>query len=256
MLKLLDIVQADVEQAHDTKLPQPPEPDDCEPCAIEVSMATLESHNHIIGDIERGVKVYNSGGVEFEERESGFYLARVPHKGSSKAVSVKFSRDGRDIKQHFCDCTWRDTKPPVCRHVIAAVLAIQGGVCDSRLVLGKAATVSAAVNEKNTAKAVSSGSLDVFATPMMIALMERAACECLSDCLDEGLTSVGSLVNVKHTKASPIGAEVTATARIEFVFGRRVEFSVTASDSSGEIGNGTHIRNIVDAERFMRKCGK
>ena len=130
---------------------------------------------------------------------------------------------------------------------------MQERITELRLVPGITATVKTVVTEDNTAKAVRSGSLDVFATPMMIALMEQAACECLADCLDEGQTSVGSLVNVEHTKPSPVGAEITATATIEFVFGRRVEFVVTASDSSGEIGKGRHIRNIVDAERFSRK---
>ena len=126
----------------------------------------------------------------------------------------------------------------------------------SGLVLGKTATVSAVVSENNTAKTVGSGCLDVFATPMMISLMESAACECLSDCLDMGQTSVGTLVNVEHIKASPVGAGVTATATIELVLGRRVEFVVTASDGSGEIGKGRHIRAIVDAEQFMKKVGQ
>jgi len=88
---------------------------------------------------------------------------------------------------------------------------------------------------------------------MMIALMERAACECLSDCLEEGQTSVGTMVNVEHITASPIGAEITATATIESVFGRKIEFVVTASNGEREIGRGKHTRMIVDAERFMKK---
>ena len=129
----------------------------------------------------------------------------------------------------------------------------RGGVAESKLSLGKTASVSTAVTENNTAKTVGSGSLDVFATPMMVALMEQAACDCLSDCLDEGQTSVGAVINVEHTAASPLGAEITATAAIEAVFGRRVEFTVTASDKSGEIGKGKHTRFIVDTERFMKK---
>ena len=242
-----------IEDAHEAEMPPALKPADKKPLAIAVSMATLESHNHIVGDIERGVKVYNSSGVEFEERGPAFYLAQVPHKGDHKTVTVSFSRDGQDLKQHSCDCTRQKRTQPVCRHVVAAVLAIQGGIVESRLALGKAANVSVTVSENNTAKAVWSGSLNVFATPMMIALMEQAACECLSGCLDEGQTSVGSLINIEHTRASPVGAEVTATATIEFVFGRRVEFIVIAGDGSGVIGKGRHIRNIVDAERFMKK---
>jgi predicted thioesterase len=119
--------------------------------------------------------------------------------------------------------------------------------------LGKTAAVTAAVAENDTAKAVGSGSLDVFATPMMIALMERAACECLADCLEPGQTSVGTEIHVSHTAASPVGAKITATAAIECVSGRRVEFKVTASDGAGEIGNGRHTRVVVDAEKFAGK---
>lgn len=222
---------------------------------IAVTMATLESHNHIVGDIERGVKIYHRGGVEFMEYEPGLYWAKVPHKGDdTKAVTVVFSRDGQDIEQHSCHCCWRSHGNPVCRHVVAAVLAIQGGVAESKLALGKTATVSTIVMEQNTAAAVGSGSLDVFATPMMIALMEQAACATLADALEPGQTSVGTQISVTHTAASPLGAEVTATAAIESVFGRRIEFSVTAGDGAGQIGSGKHTRMIVDGERLQAKA--
>ena len=222
---------------------------------IAVTLATLESHNHIVGDIERGVKIYHRGGVEFMEYEPGLYWAQVPHKGDdTKAVTVVFTRDGQDLEQYSCHCCWRSRGNPVCRHVVAAVLAIQGGVVESKLALGKTATVSTTVTEQNTAAAVGSGSLNVFATPMMIALMEQAACAALTDALEPRQTSVGTQISVTHTAASPLGAEVTATAAIEYVFGRRIEFSVTASDGAGEIGNGKHTRMIVDGERFQAKA--
>ena len=124
------------------------------------------------------------------------------------------------------------------------------------LTIGKTGTASTTVTDSNTAKAVWSGSLDVFATPMMIALMESAACECLSDCMEEGQTSVGNMISVEHTKASPIGAEIKASAAIESINGRRIVFAVTANDDSGEIGKGKHERTIIDAERFMGKLKK
>jgi len=222
---------------------------------IAVNMATLESHNHIVGDIERGVKIYHRGGVEFMEYEPGLYWAQVPHKGDdSKAVTVVFSRDGQDIEQHSCHYCWRSRGNPVCRHVVAAVLAIQGEVVESKLALGKTATVRTTVTEQYTAAAVCSGSLDVFATPMMIALMEQAACAALADALEPGQASVGTQISVAHTAASPLGAEVTAAATIESVFGRRIEFSVTAGDGAGEIGSGKHTRVIVDGERLQAKA--
>jgi RimJ/RimL family protein N-acetyltransferase/predicted thioesterase len=118
--------------------------------------------------------------------------------------------------------------------------------------IGKTATTTTIVSENNTAKAVGSGSLNVFATPMLIALMERAACECLA--LDNGQTSVGTAINIEHTAASPLGAEITSTATITAVDGRKIEFEVAASDNKGEIGRGTHTRFIVDGERFMTKA--
>jgi predicted thioesterase len=124
--------------------------------------------------------------------------------------------------------------------------------------IGKIVTVTTTVNETNTAKAVGSGSLGVFATPMMIALMERAACECLADALTDGQTSVGTAINVEHTAASLIGATITATATVTATSGRKVEFEVTASEvgfSVTLVGRGTHTRVIVDAERFMTKAG-
>jgi len=131
---------------------------------------------------------------------------------------------------------------------------ITGGIEGvAKLIPGKSAAAVAVVTAGSTAKAVGSGSLDVFATPMMVALMEQAACNCLADCLEDGQTSVGTDISVAHTAASPIGAEVTATAAIVLVNGRNVVFEVTASDRAGEIGKGRHTRAIVDAERFTRK---
>jgi predicted thioesterase len=222
---------------------------------ISVTMPTLESHNHIVGDIERGVKIYKGGEVEFMEREPNYYWARVPHKGRDfKAVNLSFSHDGQDLDKFLCHCCMGYKKPPVCRHVVAAVLAIQGGIAESRLALGKTASVSMVVDNSNTAKAVKSGNLNVFATPMMIALLERAACECLTDGLESEQTSVGVEINVSHTAASPLGAEITATATIECILGSKIEFIVTASDKSGEIGKGKHTRVIVNAGRFMKRA--
>ena len=102
------------------------------------------------------------------------------------------------------------------------------------ITIGKTGVAKTTVSDSNTAKAVWSGSLDVFATPMMIALMESAACECLADCMDAGQTSVGNKISVEHTKASPIGAEIKASATIEAIEGRRIVFAVAAGDGAGD----------------------
>jgi GNAT superfamily N-acetyltransferase len=101
---------------------------------IAVTLTALRNHNHIVGDIERGVKIFESGGVQFMEMEPNNYVAHVPHKGNeTKSANVSFTEDGRDIEHHFCHCCWRSrSKPkPVCRHVVALVLAIQGGIVES-----------------------------------------------------------------------------------------------------------------------------
>jgi predicted thioesterase/RimJ/RimL family protein N-acetyltransferase len=119
--------------------------------------------------------------------------------------------------------------------------------------IGKTATVFTLVSESNTAKAVGSGSLDVFATPMMIALMEQAACECIAEMLDDSQTSVGTFISVDHIAASPIGANISATATIENISGRMIEFSIIANSERNEIGTGKHTRCIVNIKKFMEK---
>ena len=120
-------------------------------------------------------------------------------------------------------------------------------------IIGKSAAAVTAVKDTNTAKAVGSGNLDVFATPMMIALMEEAACNCLTDILEPGQSSVGTQISVDHTAASPIGSEIIATAAITGIEGRKVTFDISARDNKNEIGKGTHTRFVIDAARFMSK---
>lgn len=121
---------------------------------------------------------------------------------------------------------------------------------------GTKATATTTVTATNTAKTVGSGNLEVFATPMMIALMEEAACNALANHLEPGQSSVGTEVAISHTAPSRLGATITATAIIEEIDKRRVVFSVSASDDAGEIGAGRHIRFIIDAEKFMDKVAE
>lgn len=114
-------------------------------------------------------------------------------------------------------------------------------------------TVEIVVDESNTALAVGSGSLKVFATPMMIALMENAAAACIADDLGEGNTSVGTAISVSHVAATPMGMKVKATAELVAVEGRKYDFKVTAEDERGLIGEGTHSRFAVNGEKFTNK---
>ncbi len=113
------------------------------------------------------------------------------------------------------------------------------------------------VNSTNTAVCVKSGSLPVFATPMMVALMEEATCNACVPLLDEGETTVGTKISVTHDKASGVGATVTASAVLEEVDGRRLVFSVSAKDDSGDIiGRGTIERFVVLSEKFMKRVNR
>lgn len=120
---------------------------------------------------------------------------------------------------------------------------------------GLTGTAETIVRETNTAIAMGSGSLHVFATPSMIALMEQAACNAVAACLDEESTSVGTLINITHDAATGMGKKVTATATLTAVEGRKLVFEITAADEDKQIGKGTHERFIVNKEKFMAKLG-
>lgn len=118
---------------------------------------------------------------------------------------------------------------------------------------GKKYTSKLVVEDKHLACNVGSGDLHVFATPMMLALMENAAMLCVADDLDENSTTVGGYISSSHTKPTGVGRTVMATAELVAVEGRKLRFHVSASDEEGVIGEGEHLRFIVDRERFMAK---
>lgn len=120
--------------------------------------------------------------------------------------------------------------------------------------VGASHTETVMVDETNVASAVGSGLVDVFATPMMIALMEMAAARCLAKFLDEGIVSVGTRVDVEHSGATPIAMRVFATVTVAAVDRRRVDFDVVVTDETGEVGRGTHTRFIVDKAQFTEKA--
>lgn len=110
------------------------------------------------------------------------------------------------------------------------------------------------VNSAYTAIAARSGSLEVFGTPFMIALMEKATCSACESMLDEGETTVGTAINITHDKASGLGELIKATATLKAVDGRKLTFDVIATDSKEDIiGKGTITRFVVNGERFMSK---
>lgn len=109
------------------------------------------------------------------------------------------------------------------------------------------------VTKENTAAGIGSGSLEVFSTPMMILLMEESCFMSVNDILEEGFTTVGTCVNVKHLSATPLGMKVVIKSELIKVDGRALTFRVEAYDEKGLIGEGIHERFIVNNEKFQAK---
>lgn len=122
--------------------------------------------------------------------------------------------------------------------------------------IGAKASYKVIVDTSNTAKSMGSGSLDVFATPSMVAIMEKASTMALESYLEDGTTTVGTALDITHVSATPIGMNVYATSEVVAVNNREITFKVQAFDDAGLIGEGTHKRFIVMAEKFQNKANK
>ncbi|MCX7923024.1 MAG: thioesterase family protein [Clostridia bacterium] len=121
------------------------------------------------------------------------------------------------------------------------------------LKIGLSSEIEMNVSEKNTAETVGSGGLDVYATPAMIALMERAAFSAVEPYLPEGYTTVGTSIQIKHVAATPVGMKVRALAELIGVEGKKLLFRVEAYDEAEKIGEGQHERYVVDSQKFRNK---
>lgn len=119
--------------------------------------------------------------------------------------------------------------------------------------IGLTHTSMAIVDERHLAVTVGSGDLEVLSTPSMMALMENAAMLAVQDALEEGMTTVGGHITSSHLKPTAKGKMVSATAILTGINGRRLTFKVTAQDENGIIGEGEHLRFIVDRRKFMGK---
>ncbi len=124
----------------------------------------------------------------------------------------------------------------------------------AELEIGIKGTGSVLVEQGNTALAMGSGQLPVFATPAMIALMEKTASESIQNYLEDGYGSVGTKLEVKHSSATPLGMEVHCESELLTIDGRRLIFSVKAFDKAGLIGEGTHERFLIKNESFLKKA--
>lgn len=122
------------------------------------------------------------------------------------------------------------------------------------ILVGMKGEASTLVDREDTAAEVGSGSLLVYATPCMVALMEGAACEAIADALGAEQSSVGIALNIEHLSATPVGLEVRAEAEVTAVEGKIITFALTAYDEAGKIGEGTHKRCVVNAQKFLDKA--
>lgn len=119
--------------------------------------------------------------------------------------------------------------------------------------IGQTYTSQLLVEERHLAINVGSGDLPVLATPVMVMLMENAAMKSVADTIAEDETTVGAQVSVSHLRPTPLADTVNATATLVEIDGRKLTFRVIAEDSKGLVGEGTHVRYIVNRERFVSK---
>ncbi|MFP5211960.1 MAG: thioesterase family protein [Acidobacteriota bacterium] len=124
---------------------------------------------------------------------------------------------------------------------------------ESKLEPGITGVAQSIVTESNTAVAMGSGEVEVFATPAVVALMEAAAVACLKGRLAPGETSVGTRMDMAHVAATPVGMGVRAEAELESVDGRKLVFHVCAYDEKERISEGLHERFVIQTEKFMSK---
>ena len=119
---------------------------------------------------------------------------------------------------------------------------------------GMTHTMTVTVEPSMTAAKMKSGCLDVFATPILVALMDNTCLECVQGELEEGKTTVGTAVNISHLAPTPVGMKVRFECTLREIDRRRLVFDVKAYDEVSLIGEGTHERFIVDGEQFVEKC--
>ena len=122
--------------------------------------------------------------------------------------------------------------------------------------VGMKGRAEAEVNDQNTAMSAGSGTLPVFATPWMCALMEKASWTAVAPALAQGESTVGTKLNISHLSATPVGLKVWAGSEVTAVDGKRIELKVAAYDEKGLIGEGTHERFIVTDQRFLDKAAR
>ena len=124
---------------------------------------------------------------------------------------------------------------------------------DFNITIGMKAEIELVVGQEHTAMAFGSGGVKVFATPMMIGLMEKAALTAVDKHLGEGFATVGTVVNAKHLAATPVGMKVKAVAELTSIEGKKLTFKIEAYDEKEKIGEGLHERYIIELTKFIKR---
>ena len=124
------------------------------------------------------------------------------------------------------------------------------------ITVGMTLTEEKKVTAEMTAATIGSGALEVLGTPFMMALMESAAMHCIQPELPEGKGTVGVEIASSHLAPTPVGMTIRATAQVTEISpnGKMITFKISAYDEAGLIGEGTHVRAVIDNERFQQKC--
>lgn len=121
---------------------------------------------------------------------------------------------------------------------------------------GMTARIERTVTDEDTAVRFGSGDVSVFATPMMIALMEKAALSAVDPHLPTGYATVGTTVEIAHLAATPVGMQVYATAELVEINGKKLKFKIEAFDAQEKIGEGFHGRYIIQTQKFLESTAK
>lgn len=125
------------------------------------------------------------------------------------------------------------------------IFMLEAGICGEQ---------SVAVTAENTAKTMGSGTLDVFATPALVALAEKTCWMSVAAALDEGCGTVGTRLELEHSAPTPVGMTVTCESELTAVEGRKLVFKVSLHDEKGSVGGGVHERFIINNAKFAAKA--
>jgi predicted thioesterase len=209
---------------------------------IRVNMATLESRLHEVNAITSGLKIFEAGNASFSVSEGSFRFS-AKDKNGERSGSIKFTKDGRDVESFFCGCT-SSRDGCLCKHAVAGILAVQGGVTESKISLGKMAAVSMDESRKRIAEIPFDPRKPSLS--FLAAIVETATCKLMNDVLEDGQTSYGKSMSVEMTAKRIVAEKLSATAVIVSAKGSEIKFNISIADRRGEVCKGVHTRMVVD----------